>query len=540
MIAQFVNLVLASILILGALGFSQDAYATSFDEIVKLIASDAAISDTLDHISVSISGDRAIVGAFANDDACPSDINCNSGSAYIFERDSGGSWSEVSKLLASDAADGDNFGFSVSISGDRAIVGAFNNDDLGGRSGSAYIFERDLSGSWSEVTKLLASDGGDAEQFGDSVSISGDRAIVGARFADGVITRAGSAYIFERDSGGSWSEVAKLSASDGQIFALFGISVSISDDRAIVGARQHKDVLGQVIGSAYIFERDLSGSWSEVSKLLASDAAAGDIFGDSVSISDDRAIVGAFGNDDAGAISGSAYIFERDSGGSWSEVSKLLASDAAAGDQFGFSVSISGDRAIVGADRVSNAGEVTAGAAYIFERDSGGSWSEVAKLLASDAAAGDHFGFSVSISGDTAIVGARGDDDAGFESGSAYVFGPSSIPVDIDIKPGSDPNCFNNDGHGVIPVAILGSDTFDATTVNPITVILDSQAVKTKGNGDPQTNIEDVNGDGFDDLIVKIIDEDGTYEQGSSIAILTGELFDGTSIEGTDSICITQ
>jgi len=117
---------------------------------------------------------------------------------------------------------------------------------------------------------------------------------------------------------------------------------------------------------------------------------------------------------------------------------------------------------------------------------------------------------------------------------------PILINIDIDIKPGSDPNCFNNDGHGVIPVAILGSDTFDATTVDPITVTLDSQAVKAKGNGDPQTNIEDVNGDGFDDLIVKIIDEDGIYEQGTGTATLTGELFDGTSIEGTDSICITQ
>jgi len=114
------------------------------------------------------------------------------------------------------------------------------------------------------------------------------------------------------------------------------------------------------------------------------------------------------------------------------------------------------------------------------------------------------------------------------------------IPVDIDIKPGSDPNCFNNDGHGVIPVAILGSATFDATQVDPLTLSLDSQTVKTKGNGDPQTNIEDVNGDGFDDLVVKIIDADGTYAVGTGTATLTGQLFDGTPIEGTDSICITQ
>jgi hypothetical protein len=112
--------------------------------------------------------------------------------------------------------------------------------------------------------------------------------------------------------------------------------------------------------------------------------------------------------------------------------------------------------------------------------------------------------------------------------------------VDIDIKPGSDPNCFNSDGHGVIPVAVLGSDTFDATQVDPTTLILDSQTVKTKGNGDAQTSIDDVNGDSFDDLVIKIIDTDGTYSEGTGTAYLTGELFDGTPIEGSDSICITQ
>ncbi len=92
----------------------------------------------------------------------------------------------------------------------------------------------------------------------------------------------------------------------------------------------------------------------------------------------------------------------------------------------------------------------------------------------------------------------------------------------------------------LIPVAILGSATFDATQVDPLTLSLDSRTVKTKGNGDPQTNIEDVNGDGFDDLVVKIIDSDGTYTVGTGSATLTGQLFDGTPIEGTDSIYITK
>jgi len=494
-------------LILGLIPFN-DVFALT--EIVKLIASDAAGSDTLDHISVSISGDKAIVGAFANDDA-----GSMSGSAYIFERDSGGSWSEVAKLLASDAASGDNFGFSVSISGDKAIVGAFNNDDAGNRSGSAYIFERDSGGSWSEVAKLLASDAGDSADFGGSVSISGDRAIVGARFGEGASTRAGSAYIFERDSGGIWNEVAKLTASDGQIFDGFGDSVSISGDRAIVGADDDDDVvIGQGTGSAYIFERDSGGIWSEVAKLTASDIAAGDNFGDSVSISGDRAIVGAFANDDAGSMSGSAYIFERDSGGSWSEVAKLLASDAVASDDFGFSVSISGDRAIVGADRVA----ISAGAAYIFERDLSGIWNEVAKLSASDAASADHFGFSVSTSGDRVLIGAWGDDDAGFDSGSAYVFGDGVInnpptadaggiiepytgdegsPISIDGSASSDP-----DGDSMTfdwSTSVEGTIADPATAATIVTYvdngnfIVDLEVTDTSDNSDIDSAVVTVN-----------------------------------------------
>lgn len=115
-----------------------------------------------------------------------------------------------------------------------------------------------------------------------------------------------------------------------------------------------------------------------------------------------------------------------------------------------------------------------------------------------------------------------------------------TIDIEIDIKPGSDPNCFNNDGKGVIPVAILGSATFDVTQIDPTTITLDSQTIKSKGNGDVQASIEDVNNDGFDDLVVKIIDSDGTYTEGTGTATLTGELFDGTPIEGSDSICLTQ
>ena len=310
------------------------------------------------------------------------------------------------KLTASDAAAGDQFGECVSISGDYAVVGAKFDDDGGSSSGSAYIFIRNDS-SWIEQAKLTASDAAAGDFFGGSVSISGDYAVVGAVADDDF---SGSAYIFMRN-GSSWIEQAKLTASDAAAGDFFGRSVSISGGYAVVGAFINDDAEINS-GSAYIFMRNGS-SWIEQAKLTASDAAANDLFGRSVSISGDYAVVGAVADDD---FSGSAYIFMRN-GSSWIEQAKLTASDAAAGDEFGGSVSISGDYAVVGAV----ADDDFSGSAYIFMRN-GSSWIEQAKLTASDAAAGDEFGRSVSISGDYAVVGAARDDDAGFASGSAYIF----------------------------------------------------------------------------------------------------------------------
>jgi len=258
---------------------------------------------------------------------------------------------EIIKLVASDGAVGDFFGISVSISGDTAIVGAFADDNA---AGSAYVFEK-VGGTWTQVAKLTASDAAVNDIFGISVSISGDTAIVGAQGDD----PGGSAYVFVKPGGG-WAnanEDAKLTASDAAAGALFGISVSISGDTAIVGAL----TLGS-FGSAYVFVKP-GGGWvdaTEDAKLTQSDAAAGDFFGGSVSISGDTAIVGALQVD---MNSGSAYVFMKPGGG-WvdaTEDQKLTASDTLPDDDFGGSVSISGETAIVGAPA-----EPRAGSAYIF------------------------------------------------------------------------------------------------------------------------------------------------------------------------------
>jgi uncharacterized repeat protein (TIGR01451 family) len=383
-----------------------DFNGTSWSQADKLTASDGAAGDWFGW-SVSLSGDRALIGANLDDDS-----GTDSGSAYVFDFN-GTSWSETDKLMPPDGAASDEFGYSVSLSGDRALIGARLDDDRGSDSGSAYVFDFDGS-AWSETDKLTASDGTSSDYFGISVSLSGNRALIGAVSANGNESLSGSAYVFDFN-GTSWSETEKLTASDGAAFDQFGVSVSLSGDRALIGANRDDDS-GTGSGSAYVF--DFNGtSWSETDKLSASDGAGDDFFGSSVSLSGDRALIGAPSDDDKGSSSGSAYVFDFN-GTSWSETTKLTASDGAMFDNFGWSVSLSGDRALIGA-RLDGGGN--SGSAYVFDFNDT-SWSETAKLTASDGAAGDSFGYSVSLSGDRALIGARWDDDNGTDSGSAYVF----------------------------------------------------------------------------------------------------------------------
>ncbi|RKZ12256.1 hypothetical protein DRQ53_15040, partial [bacterium] len=378
-------------------------------------------------VSASISGDTAIVGAIGDDDN-----GSTSGSAYIFQRDQGGpdAWGQVAKITADDGTASDYFGGSVSISGVTVVVGADRDDDNGSNSGSAYIFQRDEGGldAWGQVAKITADDGTASDYFGGSVSISGDTVVVGAEGDDDLGFGSGSAYVFRRDQGGpdTWGQVVKITPSDGAANDSFGISVSISGDTVVVGADRDDDN-GDESGSAYLFQRDQGGpgAWGQLAEIYASDGADFDRFGRSVAISGDTAVIGAHHDDDNGDSSGSAYVFHRDQGGpdAWGQVAKITADDGAAWDRFGESAAISGDRAIVGAQDDDDFGP-NSGSAYVFRRDQGGldAWGQFAKITAADGASQDYFGISVSISGDTALVGAYGDDDLDPGSGSAYVF----------------------------------------------------------------------------------------------------------------------
>ncbi|MFH1109620.1 MAG: FG-GAP repeat protein [Planctomycetota bacterium] len=405
-------------------------------ETAKLTASDAAPSDAFGR-SVSVSGEVAVVGAAG---ACATGLDC--GSAYVYRFD-GSTWVEEAKLTASDAAAGDDFGHSVSVSGDVAVVGAAW-DDCGAEfsCGSAYVYRYDGS-NWIQEAKLTASDAAPDDVFGSSVSVSGDVAVVGAIWDDCAVgSFCGSAYIY-RFNGSAWVQQAKLTASDGAQHAYFGVSVSVSGDVAVVGAFGDDCTAGVDCGAAYVY-RFNGNDWVEEGKLTASDRAAGDLFGNGVSVSEEVAVVGAYNDDSAAGIDcGSAYVY-RFNGGSWVEETKLTASDAAAQDFFGGSVSVSGDVAVAGAFNHYACGGFFCGSAYVyrFNPSAPGRWVEEQRLTASDGAYLDAFGGAVSVSGNTVVVGAYADDcAAGSYCGSAYAY--ATLAVTSPPCPWPDPSGTN-------------------------------------------------------------------------------------------------
>ncbi|MFC1707362.1 Ig-like domain-containing protein [Planctomycetota bacterium] len=375
--------------------------AWAADQVAKLTASDGAAGDMFG-TSVSLDGDTALMGA-AGDSGY-------AGSAYLFTR-SGSAWSQQAKIANPEPTPVDLFGYRVSLDDGTALLGSVYDDDRGNGSGSAYVFVGSGS-SWSLQQKLTAEDGGASHEFGCTVSVSGDLAVIGARHHNEVASQAGAAYLFVREgvtwserlkltandaaggdkfgysvgvsgetvlvgahgdasspgaayvfvrSGASWSQQQKLSASDGVAGDKLGWCVSVAGDTALVGA--NGDDSGR--GAAYVFVRS-GTAWSQQQKLSASDGANADGFGESVSLSGDIAVVGATQGDGQVANSGSAYIFAR-SGTVWSEEVELTASDGVGSDSMGISVSVSGDSALVAAHFDDDRGDGS-GSVYVFDQ----------------------------------------------------------------------------------------------------------------------------------------------------------------------------
>ncbi|SFL32186.1 FG-GAP repeat-containing protein [Halogranum rubrum] len=416
-----------------------------FTQVKKLTASDGAALDNFGvSVSVSADGSMALIGAHGSDDAGP-----GSGSAYVYDLSQDPP--TETKLTASDAASGVQFAFAVSMSGDgnTALVGASGDNDAGIQSGAAYVY--DLRQDPPTEMKLTASDAASGDLFGYAVSLSGDgnTALVGAHGSDDTDEYSGSAYVYDLCQDPPTE--TKFTASDAAGGAEFAFAVSVSTDgtTALVGARGD-DHTGEYSGSAYVY--DLSQDPPTETKLTASDASADDFFGSAVSVSGDgnTALVGASGDDDAGTESGSAYVYDlcQDPPAE----TKLTAGDAADGDLFGHDVSVSSDgtTALVGAWGNNDAG-TESGSAYVYDlcQDP----PAETKLTASDAAALDDFGISVSVNADgtTALIGAYTDDDNGRHSGSAYVFELEQLavfPEPIVLKNGKvvDPQDLDGDG----------------------------------------------------------------------------------------------
>ncbi len=337
------------------------------------------------------------------------------GSAYVFVRSPGtGTWTQQAKLTAMGGAVGDRFGQSVAIQGDTIVVGAIY-------ANAAYVFVRPSGGTtWTQQAVLAGG-----SQAGSDVSISGDTIVVGAPDTS-VITagHVGAAFVFVRQSGGTtWTQQAELLNSPLNSYEGFGGRVSISGDTILIGVASDSPGGLLAAGAVYVFTRPTGGTtWTLLTTLSANDKAVNGSFGISVSLDGDTALIGSEGATISGAANaGAAYVFTRPSGGTtWTQQAKLTAIDAAAGDSLGHSVSLFGDSAVVGAYFASPGGIINAGAAYVFTRPSGGTiWTQQAKFTASDGAQSDNFGNSVSISADTVVVGAP---QIFPDIGSAYVF----------------------------------------------------------------------------------------------------------------------
>lgn len=387
---------------------------------------------------VAIDGNYAVVGILVSNSAKD---------AYVYENDGAGNWVQIQKLQSPNFNQFDHFGTAVAISGDYIFVGAWGEDydelesNYLDSAGAAYIFKKQGSGLFAFEQKIVASDREALNAFGYGIAVDGDYAILspvrhdydasGANFLDD----AGAAYIFEKDGNGIWNEVQKIVASDRAVQDFFGqAALAVNGNYIAVGSfADDEDENGNnpssATGSAYIFERDTNGTWNEIQKVVAKDRTVGDFFGWSIDLDGNNLVVGANQDDN---FTGATYIFEKDANDVWNEAQKIMASDASTGDRFGQSVSIDGNHIVVGAYLKSyTAGGTTfpgVGRTYIYEQDGTGTWNQIQNIYALDKAQSDSFGFSVAVSGDNAIVGAylEDEDESGLNTlqsaGSVYMF----------------------------------------------------------------------------------------------------------------------
>ncbi|MFT5824264.1 MAG: hypothetical protein ACI8ZM_005530 [Crocinitomix sp.] len=428
--------------------FSLGSFAQGYSEIQKVTALDRESEDRMGW-AVDMDGDYAIVGAYGDDFGA---VNPNMGSAHMYQRNDEGIWEFTQKIFNDDQDDYDRFAWAVAINDNLAVIGAYgededeNDENNLSKAGSAYIFERDVDGTWNEVQKIVASDRAEGVEFGFSVAIDGDLIVIGSHYNNtdavggGYSLHAGAAYIFEQNVDGEWVELQKLVASDrwgnpGFDYEeedwnwRYGESVAVENDYVVVGS--------PFASKGYMYERT-GDTWSEVEQLTYPGIAWLDRAG-IVSISGTTVLLGAqtwdyseeFG-DDALMNAGGAAIFDRVGDGDWTFTQMIVGGDRSAGDHFGISVSIDGDLIASGAhqdnhDEDTDGDMENAGSAYVFKRIDG-VWEQIEKVDNSDRAIGDQLGIAVAASVNTVLIGAfqqdfaAGGGDYQEDAGAGYFY----------------------------------------------------------------------------------------------------------------------
>lgn len=503
-------------------GSTSQNSASTWTQRAKLIAEDGESEKGFGR-SIALDGTTALVGY--------------TGAAYVFT-DADGSWSQQAKIIAQNAEGHDYFGQTVALDDQTALIGARHDDDPNGsRAGSAYIFTQ-TDETWTRQAKLAASDGQRRDRFGQSVAIDSDTALIGADQGDkpGGGNWTGKAYVFTR-ADGDWTQTATLTPEDDET-RFFGWAVTLDDDIAVIGARMSQ----RSAGEAYVFTRS-ADEWTQQAHLTGSNRDPEDSFGGAVALDGDTAVIGAPRNEDQnGRGSGSAYVFSR-ANGTWEQQATLSAADGDTHDSFGASVGFDGETILVAANTDEDPHGKDAGSAYIFTHR-GGEWGQETKLVADDGDSFDYFGESAALENNTAIVGAYADEDPlGYFAGSAYVYWKDQKEVALDIKPDSETNPINPNGKGVIPVAILHTDSFDPVArIDVSSLRFGAPDVVDNGGGATPAHqgghTEDSNDDGADDLLLHFPTEDTGFEQDDDEGKIVGETDDGVAIFGIDTVTV--
>jgi hypothetical protein len=454
---QLPRRILAAALSLAVLPGTAHSAAADWTQKQKIVSAPRGVGAQFAN-AVAISGNTMVIGA-RHDSTTAS----QAGAAMVYVR-SGTNWTQQAKLLANDGALGDKFGYSVAVSGDTIVIGAYNDDGAFADTGSAYVFTRNGT-AWTLQQKLTAADGTASDEFGNAVGIQGDLIAVGAHFADlQNNAAAGSVYLFQR-SGTAWTATQKLVAIPGPfpvpagfvqkpyvnyspiLGDHFGESIAMNSGRMAVGAST-SDLPATSAGAVYVFAES-GGTYQLQQKLVIPDGTNGDLFGCSVALEGTTLVGGA--RDDSPVIGkpayGAAYVFEFD-GALWNPQGKLMAADGATVDRFGWSVAVGKDVIAVGAREDDTTVGPDAGSVYVFVR-SGSAWKQQQKLAPADTFNGDRFGSGLAFNGNTLVVGAAEKAlSAPNGQGAAYTFVTSALTASKTTR-------FDYDGDGKADLSVF-------------------------------------------------------------------------------------